>query len=358
MNTTHDYWNGKVSHLSQLGGIETSILDNGPGKGVRIAWFNTGSGLRFKVVLDRTMDIAEAFFNQHSLAWISHPGVTAPNPAAFAATEWLRSFTGGLLTTCGLSHAGPPEEDESDPRGIHGRIGNLQAELVSVVQPDMRNGTLEMGMSGVTRESRVFGPSLEMARSISARLGEAKIRISDEVRNCGNEQVPHMLLYHFNCGWPLVNEGTGILWKGAWESRGLSMDDALFREGHDFRTCPPPMDAHKGGGEACGFIDMAADREGNSICGLYNPGLNLALSIRYKKSQLPAFTNWQHWGRGEYVTGLEPGTNRPIGQAEARRQGTLIMLEPGETRHYELELEVLNDKGRIQDLLNEIEKQT
>lgn len=92
-----------LSNHHQVGGIETAILDNGQSKGVRIAWINTGSGLRYKVVLDRAMDIADAFFNQNCLSWISHTGVTPPNPAAMFGMEWLKTFGGGLLVTCGLS---------------------------------------------------------------------------------------------------------------------------------------------------------------------------------------------------------------------------------------------------------------
>jgi len=59
--------------------------------------------------------------------------------------------------------------------------------------------------------------------------------------------------------------------------------------------------------------------------------------------------NWQHWGNGEYVTGLEPATTRPYGQAKARERNELIFLEPGEKRNYDIELEVLTDKGEIAD---------
>jgi len=52
-------WQDKVGNHSQIGGIETSVLDNGLGKGTRIAWINTGSGLRYKVVIDRGLDIVE-----------------------------------------------------------------------------------------------------------------------------------------------------------------------------------------------------------------------------------------------------------------------------------------------------------
>ena len=60
-------WKNKICNTAQVGGIETSILDNGLGKGVRVAWVNTGTPLRYKVVIDRGMDIAEAFYNEHIL---------------------------------------------------------------------------------------------------------------------------------------------------------------------------------------------------------------------------------------------------------------------------------------------------
>ncbi len=55
-------WHGKVSNHLQIGGIETSVLDNGYGKGARIAHINTGTPLRYKVVIDRGLDIADAFY--------------------------------------------------------------------------------------------------------------------------------------------------------------------------------------------------------------------------------------------------------------------------------------------------------
>ena len=74
------------------------------------------------------MDIADAFFNQHSLAWLSHEGVTFPQPFSDRGADWLRTFGGGLLTTCGLTHVGGPETDEHGKRGLHDRISNIPAE--------------------------------------------------------------------------------------------------------------------------------------------------------------------------------------------------------------------------------------
>lgn len=334
-----------------MGGIETSVLDNGSGRGARVAWVNTGTGLRYKVVLDRAMDVFDAFYNQHSIAWLNRTGITPPEPFSDRGADWLRTFGGGLLTTCGLSHVGGPEEDTFGERGLHGRIGNLSAEIESIVQPDPVAGNLDMSITGRIRETSIFGPSLELKRTISGTIGQPVIRIHDEVSNRGNTSVPHMLLYHFNFGWPLVDEGTRIIWQGSWQAREGGINADIFRDGHDFKICPAPLNAHSGTGEAVAFIDATPNKAGQCTAGLYNENLGLVMALRFQKAQLPWLTNWQHWGRGEYVTGLEPGTHPPIGQANARAQNTLLFLEPGETRMYDLELSILTDEPAISNFL-------
>ena len=344
-------WKNKVVNFAQIGGIETSVLDNGLGKGNRIAWVNTGSGLRYKVVIDRGLDIVDAFYNHYSLAWLSHSGVTCPRPDANRGLEWLRSFAGGLLTTCGLTHVGGPESDEFGERGLHGRISNIPAKVESIVQPDILGGKLKMSITAVAKESCVFGPNLELRRTISSTLGDPTVSIHDVVTNLGNTPAPHMILYHCNFGWPLVDEDTLIVWKGKCLSRGLDMDNAIFNSKHDFRRCQKPIDSHRGGGEACGFIDVVADRKAVCTVGLYNRKLGLALAMKYRKKQLPWLANWQHFGPCEYVTALEPGTNPPIGQSKARQQAELIHIAPGKSRTYDLEMTVLTDKEQINRFL-------
>lgn len=355
---TSQPWLNKISNPSQLGGIEISVLDNGSGRGTRIAWINTGTGLRYKVVIDRAMDIAEAFYNQHSLTWLSHSGITPPQPFSHRGLDWLRTFGGGLLTTCGLSHVGGPEVDQHGERGLHGLVSNVPAEIESIMQPDPVKGQMEMSITGKIKQTQIFGPLLELKRTISGTLGHATIRIKDEVTNFGNTPAPHMLLYHLNFGYPLVDEGTDLLWQGAWQSPGEINASKIFREGNNFRKCPLPLEAHCGNGEEVAFIDITPDHSGRCTAGLYNAQLDLALAIRFNKKELPWLTNWQHWGKGEYVTGLEPGTNPPIGQAKAREQNELIFLKPGETRNYNLELEVLNQDAGIKQLLQHTHHQT
>lgn len=346
-------WKDKLSHYSQLGGIETSVLDNGTERGNRIAWINTGTGLRYKVVIDRGMDIGDAFYNAHSLAWINRTGIRTPQPFSHKGIDWLKTFGGGLLTTCGLAHTGGPETDEYGERGLHGDISNISAEIVQIQQPDPALGKLDMSITGVIRETRIFGHSFELTRTISGRIGEAVIKIKDEIVNRGNQPAPHMILYHFNFGWPLVDEGADILWKGKWHPRNGPENASIFKPGNAFQKCSAPIKEHNGTGEEVGVVDIDADAQGNSLCGLYNQRLGFAVTLGFKKQQLPWFINWQHWGQGEYVTGLEPANIPPIGQAAARKQNTLEFIEPGQSKVYELELAIQTDADAIQSLLKQ-----
>src|SRR5690606_28726275 len=339
MKLTDLKWEDKISNPSQMGGIETYVIDNGPGRGTRIAWINTGSGFRYKVVIDRGLDIADAFYNQYNLSWISHLGITPPQPFSANGIDWLRTFGGGLLTTCGLSHVGGPESDEFGERGLHGHISNIPAELVNISQPDPLTGKLDFSITGIMRETKPFGPSLELHRTISGTLGSPMLRIQDKVINRGNTPAPHMLLYHFNFGWPLIDEGTELKWEGDWTTRNGDRNGIIFKEGNSFKKAPAPLPSHNGSGEEVAFIDVVHNN-GKSSCGLFNPHLQFGVTIRFNKSELPWLTNWQHWGKNEYVTGLEPGTHPPIGQAAARANGTLIEIQPGESRSYDLQVEI------------------
>jgi penicillin amidase len=120
---------------------------------MRVAWINTGAGLRFKVLLDRAMDIADAAYNQYNLSWLNHAGFPPPQPFSDKGLDWLRTFGGGLVATCGLSHVGGPEKDAFGERGVHGNISNIPAEIVSIVQPDPANGSNNWVVSGSKTQS-------------------------------------------------------------------------------------------------------------------------------------------------------------------------------------------------------------
>jgi len=58
-------------------------------------------------------------------------------------------------------------------------------------------------------------------------------------------------------------------------------------------------------------------------------------------------TEWIMTGQQDYVVGLEPGNCLPEGRVEARKNGRLAMLEPGERKEINLEIGVLTDKDDV-----------
>src|SRR5512147_586580 len=75
--------------------------------GQRVIDAYNASGLTFTLLPDRGLDVWLASYNGRPLTWISQNAPLAPDFGA----SWLRQFNGGILVTCGLRHAGPPERD-------------------------------------------------------------------------------------------------------------------------------------------------------------------------------------------------------------------------------------------------------
>ena len=339
-----------VINSAQLGGIETSILDNGPGRGVRIAWVNTGGGLRYKVVIDRGLDVADAEFLGQSLTWHSLTGVTAPSHAYHHGLDWLRGFYGGLLVSCGPLNAGAPCQDQGQPLSLHGTHSNTPAILDAVVNPSPADKRDEMSISGRVRTARVFGPNVELRRTIRSTLGRPALTLDDEFINLGNETVEHAWLLHINFGWPLLEPGASVYcYRGTFTPRA---DSVAFFRNRDVRRAPKPLVRHRGTGEACAYIDPVADRRGQVACGVVNEKRGVGLVIEYSKKHFPRMVNWQHWGpNGSYVGALEPCNCGVEGRHVDRRRGWLDHLKPRQRRLYRCTITATNEPRRLRELL-------
>ncbi len=338
-------------NAAQLGGIETSVLDNGPGRGVRIAWVNTGGGLRYKVVIDRGLDIADAEFLGQSLTWHSLTGVTPPTYGYHQGLDWLWGFYGGLLVSCGPLNVGNPFEEGDETYGLHGTHSNTAAIVESVVNPDPRRGQLEMKITALVRTARVFGPNIELRRTISSRLGGTAVHVKDEFTNVDDKPQPLAWLLHINFGYPLLEpEASTYCYRGKVEP--LPGAESWFREGVDFRSAPKPMEAHRGTDQYVGYVDPAADGATNVVAGVVNRRRALGVKLEFLKRDYPRLVNWQHWGiHGAYMGALEPTNAGVEGRPKDAQRGWLQQLQPGESKTLRCTITATNDSAELQKLL-------
>jgi hypothetical protein len=324
----------RAGRPEQVAGITPLVFDDGPARGTRALRFRTGGGLAFDVLPDRGMDLGAAEHAGVPLAWLSQTGGVAPSFYEPEGEGWLRSFGGGLLVTCGLQNVGPPGESDGEPLGLHGRISNTQASNVSREERWDEEGCVLLAR-GEVRESRVFGPNLALRRTVSARLGESKLRVEDEVENEGFQPEPLMLLYHINLGWPLLYEGARLAGPGRRGDPPEPRDEAAAAGRGTWDRFDPPA---PGFAERVFYHRPAAAADGWAEARLENPALRLALSVRFRPEELPEFVQWTMTGEGTYVLGLEPATCRVGGYEAEEAAGRVIWLEPGEVRGYRVEI--------------------
>jgi len=343
----YDAASARFINPAQAGGIETSVLDDGPGRGVRIAWVNTGSPLRYKVLIDRGLDVADAFYSAAALSFLSCTGPTPPTRALDRQLDWLNGFHGGLVCSCGPQHVGGPETIDGVEYGLHGTHSNTPAQIESICQPDPAGGVEEMSITGLIRTARMFGPNVQLRRTIRSRLGRPVIEIRDEFLNRGNTPARHCWLLHLNFGWPLLEKGSRLVFRGEVVPRAGS--EKWFADPRRYKVVPAPVAAHRGAGEDVAFIDPPPDRDGLCHVGIVNERLELGVEVTYPRRQFRRLVNWQHFGPGgEYVVGLEPisggmaGCGVPAGR-----------LRPGQGKAYDCRLTVLADSAGIKKFVRQ-----
>jgi len=337
---------------SQVGGIDAYTIDEGPGRGVRVLCVNTGAGLRYRVLVDRGLDIDQAFYNQHSLTCLSLKGVTPPTEALSRGADWLKGFPVGLLTSCGPFNTGAPATDAGEALGLHGPHSNTAAYVESVVQPDPRNGKLDMSVTAVLRYGAFFGPCVELRRTIRSTLGSNRIVFEDEFFNAGNTPVPHAWLLHINLGWPLLDEGVELCWDAERvDPRPDALSQEWFLGGRDYKRIPAPLDLHAGAGEAFAYIYPKPAKNGAVRVGVVNRALKMGFAVDYSAKQFPRCGCWQHWGKHEYVAALEPMNGGVEGRDKDRARGWLDTLKAGAKKRYDYAMEVVTGEQEIDALL-------
>jgi galactose mutarotase-like enzyme len=202
-----------------------------------------------------------------------------------------------------------------------------------------------MWITGQLRQARVFGEVLVLRRRISARMGESRLFIEDTVTNEGYQATPLMLLYHVNFGFPVLSEHSQLL---AASARVQPRTEVAAAGLADYTRFQPPTPGYE---EQVFYHTLKVDADGYAQAALVNRqfrnGQGLGGYVRFRAAELPWLVQWKMMGQTHYVCGLEPATNWADGRSRERAEGRLILLEPGENRHYKVEIGALTSAAEI-----------
>ena len=316
--------NPYIGHDSQVYGIEEHRLVGGKGDGMRLLEINNGKGVELTVVLDRCADISRLRYKGVNLSYFSPCGYVAPAYYDAAGANWLKSFTAGYLTTCGLQAVGSPCTDEGEELPLHGSIANIPAEQVYWLEEEG-----DLVVYATIRDEGIFAPKLRMSREIRVSLRSNEFSIQDTIENTGDTRQPFEILYHMNMGYPMLDEDSIL---------EIPSAEVLPRDEHaaeDIGNWMHMMKPEAGYVERC-YYHKFPDRNGKA--GIYQPKLGKGLEITFDAEELDGFVEWKMMGVRDYVLGLECGNCYPDGRDVMRKTGMLKFLEPGEKKTYQVKV--------------------
>lgn len=309
----------RLGDWAQIAGARRVTLDDGQGRGQRVIEVETGGGLSFDILPDRTLDLGQARFRGVPVAWIGPNGYRAPwlpGVPEHGGSPMERGLA-GLMTTCGYEHARLPAPRPRPPgfldahHPLHGSIPFTPADEVNAGLVERESGPA-VRVEGRVTQFILDGPSYELRRTIEAPLGGATIEIVDAVTNIGFAPAPLMALYHFNFGWPAVAEGARFEQRGAdgvWRGAALT---GLGREPARHVDCV-----------------ASAAQAGRAAARLAGP--HVAVEIDYDAAALPFLQSWRRTEPGLNIFSIEPITHRLAPRAELEAARELRALAPGET---------------------------
>ena len=306
---------GYLCHPWQACTLRRVTLDEGKARGTQVIEVTTAGGLSLDILPDAGLDIGQVRCRGTNVSFISKNGYDSPTAINPHEDEFLRTFPGGMLYTCGLRSTGGAHRDGSEWHPLHGRYHSLQAEQVAAYVEDDT-----VIIRGVMRETALFGHCLQLTRVIRIPVFGTEVTVEDSLVNLAHAPEEYAQLYHCNFGWPLVDEHAEILLP---EKRRTTprTDFAATGLGRE-HTCTAPVP----GEEERVFFHEDMDR----TVTLRNQPLGLQVTLTWSDT-LPILAHWRSMASGDYVIGLEPTNCYIMGRKQEREHGTLPVLQPGQT---------------------------
>lgn len=321
-----------IGHPLQTAGVEEYRMVGGKADSMRFFHVRNGLGLDFTISADRCADIARMSFQGLNMGYLSPCGYVAPTYYDKEDAGFLKSFTAGFLTTCGLNNIGVPSEDEGEALGLHGTISHTPAEHIYYTE-DAEN----IIVHAVMRDARIFRQKLLLCREFRVSKTENKFQLIDTVENEGSTPEPVMLLYHVNLGYPLLDEHAFI----KVSSDNVEPRDSRAAEGIAIWDKMQAPEANFE--EQCYYHSFHAD---TASAKLFSPSINKGLSMTFDTDSLNLMTEWKMMGEKDYVLGLEPCNHKLYGRKKLRDEKSLKFIEPGQKMDFKVGFDFFDNQAQ------------
>ncbi len=192
---------GYLCHPWQACTLRRMTITEGKAHGTQLIEGTTAGSLSLDILPDAGLDIGQVRYRGTNVSFICKNGYDSPAVISPHEDEFLRTFPGGLLYTCGLRSTGNAHRDGNEWHPMHGRYHSLQAEQVAAY---MEKDTVII--RGVVRETALFGYCLQLTRVIRIPVFGSEVAVEDTLVNLTHAPEEYAQLYHCNFRWSLVGE--------------------------------------------------------------------------------------------------------------------------------------------------------
>lgn len=319
-----------VGDMLQLAGAVPFELTDGTERGTRCVRLYNAAGLDLIVVCDRAMSIGRCTYCGVPISLETAVKNVHPSYCSVQGTEWLRSWPGGLLNTCGLTQVGESCQDENEDLGLHGRILSLPAHNVCC-NSYWKDNEYYIEVQGTVFQITIPNENICLKRTIRISLSSTEIEVIDLIENKSHVITPFMFLQHINLGFPFLQPGTTVhLPEHVTESKDSAPKEVLANA---YFMEEPKWNYE----EQVFYHDIKADENGVVAVTIKSP-IGKQVTIQYKKIDYPILTHCKMGGGRHYGLAIEPSNCHVQGRLAERKRGTLQFLQPNELRECKLKI--------------------
>ena len=168
--------------------------------------------------------------------------------------------------------------------------------MAEVVRAEVLNDCIVVESN--IRCTALFGKNLLIHRKISTNIGSNTVELNDTLVNESFRTEEYCVLYHFNVGYPMLDNGGKIVA----DVKSITPRNDWAKE--NIATALEIEDDVPEKVETCYYLDL-----NKSEVAYVNNNIARKLTITYPLDKLPCFTVWKSMASGDYALGLEPCTS-------------------------------------------------
>jgi len=279
-------------------------------------------------------------------------------------TDFLKNF-GCFMLHCGILRVGAPTG--SDPHLLHGELPNAPFREAWINYGEDEKGRF-LSLGGKYLHQQFFGAYYSAEPEVKLYEESTVPVISMTVKNLSGMPMELMYLCHINFA-PV--DGSHLEYSAKYNAESirprttipshLKPDPDYLRFINDLKTKP---ELHhqitrvlRADPEIVFYLDYMADEEGKCHSLQVHPD-GCADYVCHRKNQLPKAVRWiSRTPDHDAIAIVEPGTCEVDGYVMEKEKGNLVILNPGEEYHCEIEAGSL-DANQTDKILGKIREMT